>query len=623
MGETPTRSHDTLLKRRHRLAWGLAGLVLSLLVVLVGAAALWSYRLDLLTWTAERILERRGLGPVRLVVDQMDLHGVHAHDISLRGGAIRAAELTLAYNLIELAVTHLDQVDITGLQLILAADDGAVTLGGRPLGTSTESNAASLIGGLRIDSVKITDAHLALDGPRGRLEAAFSGQFALASADVQNAAVSIDIMASIAGARHALQIAAPTLALLPQDGGGVRLLFENATIVSKDAPWTAEDIDGELIWGPGIATTKVTVNRLINRQQPALVVPIRILGKAAMAGQRVEFTLHVENETAGAKGKVSLTAKGHHDRSSDSGETSIAMGPVVFRAGGMQPGDVFPILGPVVAKGAGTVALSGLVRWRDGALSPDLVVHLADVALEPPGVRLSRINGDIEIVQLWPPATPPGQMLTASVQAGKLPANSVKIGFELRSTAILMVERIQLDIAGGQITTSPFAIDPKEFRVDTVLQFEQVDLAEVYKLIGVDELSGTGRLDGHIPLNLDRGRVRVSDGRLVASVPGILRFKSSKLPKEITGAGEEVGLALRVLEDFHYESLILELNKSATGEGAILLSLRGSNPSVLEGRPFNFNIRFESNFDNLTDLALRSMAFVQEILRRAEKGVGP
>ena len=68
--------------------------------------------------------------------------------------------------------------------------------------------------------------------------------------------------------------------------------------------------------------------------------------------------------------------------------------------------------------------------------------------------------------------------------------------------------------------------------------------------------------------------------------------------------------------DFHYDTLEIELDGSPSGDGAITLRIKGRNPAVLEGHPFNLNIRFESNFDQLVALALRSMTAARELLRQ-------
>ncbi|MCX5896010.1 MAG: YdbH domain-containing protein [Proteobacteria bacterium] len=472
-----------------------------------------------------------------------------------------------------------------------------------------------------MDAVKIADANFVLDGPGGRFEAAFSTNLEFSGIDLRNANLSVDVMMPIGGARRTLHVTAPQLALVSQDGGALLLRFEKAEIMAKDLPWTAEDINGQLVWQADGLTAKVVVNRLINRQQPALVEPTRLSGNVAMADARIDFDLLAETEAAGAKGMIRLNAKGHHDRSSDRGAASIVVAPVVFQTQGAQPVDFFPQLGNVFSAVTGSVALSGSVLWHGVTLSPDLVVRFADVSSELSGARLSRVDSDIAVVSLWPPATPPGQVLKATVEVGVLPPSNVTLEFQLLPKPTLMVERMQISFAGGRISTSAFAIDPAIPIVDTVLQFEQVDLSEVLKLIGVDGLSGTGRIDGRIHLHLVQGHVRIDDGRLAASGQGVLHFRGDKLPKEITEAGESVKLALQAMADFHYESLTLELNESVNGEGTILLRVRGNNPAVLDGHPFNFNIKFESNFANLTDIAMRSMAAAQELLRRTERSV--
>ena len=75
-------------------------------------------------------------------------------------------------------------------------------------------------------------------------------------------------------------------------------------------------------------------------------------------------------------------------------------------------------------------------------------------------------------------------------------------------------------------------------------------------------------------------------------------------------------LALQALADFHYDTLSMDLAENASGEGAIALRLQGRNPALLDGRAFNLNIKLETNFDRLIDLAMRSMAAARELLRR-------
>jgi Dicarboxylate transport len=103
----------------------------------------------------------------------------------------------------------------------------------------------------------------------------------------------------------------------------------------------------------------------------------------------------------------------------------------------------------------------------------------------------------------------------------------------------------------------------------------------------------------------------------------VLRYKPERLPPQIAAAGEQVALALRALGDFHYESLALDLDKSAGGDGKVMLRVTGRNPDVDPGQEFIFNIALASNFDRLAELAVLSIRSAQQVLRDAAGRVRP
>src|SRR5262249_56966310 len=112
-----------------RLAIGL----LSLAVLLVAAVILlWVARVEVLSWTAARLLERQGLGPASFTVDAADFQGLRAHDVSLAGGAIKAQSLPLGFNPNQLLAPHLLQLEIRGLDATLTLGKDGLELAGRP-----------------------------------------------------------------------------------------------------------------------------------------------------------------------------------------------------------------------------------------------------------------------------------------------------------------------------------------------------------------------------------------------------------------------------------------------------------------------------------------------------------
>jgi len=615
-GLTSPQAPQTRPHGRRRRYWPLAGFLVGGVLVVTGAVA-WIYRVDLIRHEAQRVIEEQGFGPAQFVVDRVDFGGLHVRDVSLRGGALRAATLTVTYSPAGLVTGRMRRVEITGLRLVLTDSGGGVLFGGTPLGRSSASES-SPPGGGGIEALKLTDTQLVFESAGSRYQATLSGEAVLDGGRLRATSITADLAVHRGNDRYALRIVAPILDLT-LEGDAPGATFADLSVTAAAPPWTAGSLDGEVRWRAGQASVEISSGTISHAQKPPLIRPASLRGSATLIEQRMDYAAQLVIEAPDGKGKLTLDAKGRHDVASGSGLAHIVMAPVVFRPDGLQPADFFPGMGAELDRIGGSLGLAGPVRWQDSKIVSDIVVHLVDGSVEAAGSTITDVHGDVTLVGLLPPATAPGQELAGLVEAGGLPPGKAAIRFQLRPNSTLIVEKTSFEFARGRIATSPFDVDPAVLKVDTVVQVDEVDLSELLHLVGVDGLSGTGRLSGRIPLTLDGSRYAIRDGSLAAGGPGVLRFRSDKLPSGIASAGEEMALALRALEDFRYDSLSLTLDKGKTGEGTIGLHLSGANPAVFAGRRFNFNIKFESNFDRLTDLALRSLTATQELLRRAER----
>lgn len=608
----------TALEHRRRAPIKLVGIISAAVaaVLVATVAALWIWRVDLVASAALGTLEDAGFGPARAKFERVDLDGLRVRDIELFAGAVRVAEVAAAYRPFRLLGGRIDSVEVRSPQASVVLAGGRITIGGRAL-PATGGSGGPAGGGIAIDALRIDDARLAVDGPGGRVEANFSTTLALAAGDLRNASFAVDVDLPIGGVRQAVHIAVPEFSFAAHEQDGLRLVLANARVVPKDLPWALEGIAGELAWRPDRATAKLAVAKASHRGEPPLVVPLRLTLAGEMAGSRVDFTARAEVDAVSGKGRFAVAAKGRHDLETDRGSATIAPARLVFDPKGAQPADYAPAVGALFADVAGSVGISGSLGWRGGAITPNVSVRLSDVALAASGAKVSGLSGDVKVVGLSPPATAPGQILKAKVEFGGLPPANATLAFRVLPAPALGVEALDLDFAGGRISASPFVIEPDKPRAETRLAIANLDLAELLKIVDLEGVSGTGRIDGIIPLGFADERLTVGDGRLAASGPGVLRIGKDTLPKELGAAGQAAELAIQALANFHYDSLAIELAKSGAGDGFILLRLQGRNPTVLEGHPFKFNIKLESNFDRLTAFALRSMAAAQELLRQA------
>jgi len=738
-----------------RLATGLVGLAVLLAALVI---LLWLTRVQVLSWTATRLLERQGLGPASFTVDAAEFQGLSAHDVSLAGGAIKARSLTLAFSSRDLLAGHLVKLEIGGLDATLALGKNGIELAGRPL--LAGGGGPSPFAGLSIDALGLEDAHLSLQAPRGRYEATLSATIAVAGGNLKASGIAATITAPVAGlsgparieltgsatltggrfdanglattitapiaglsaplkavvtadltgtagalearnlsatvtapvaglsgparieltgsatltegrldakglaatitapiaglsapvkavvtadltgAEGALEarnlsatvtapvtglqkpaaLTAKSVKLQPQGDGAVHILIAQATATPRDLPWTLQGVDGDFLWQARKTTGKFSIARLANLQKPVLVAPMKLSGSAQLAGTALDVTLAAETLT---KTVAKLQAKGSHDLAKGSGNATIALAHVAFKQGGFQPGDLVAGLAGLAQDVDGSAGIAGTLRWTAKTLTPDLTLTLKDLALTTPDARIQAINGAIKLNGLWPPATPAGQSLSATIAAPGLPPAKLALTGQLQAKPALKLDRIAVDVAGGEITAGSFTLDPGAPDIATTLKVDHVDLAEITRLIGLEGLNGSGQLDGQIPVTYKAGKLAIRGGKLAARGPGTVSYKPSSLPQQLTEAGESVQLALQALSDFHYDKFGLDLDKAENGEGTVVLHLEGRNPAVMSGQVFNFNISLESNFDRLADIAMLSLRSAEDLLRRAARRGAP
>jgi len=137
------------------LGIGLLGLVV---LLAAGVAIVWLLRTEVLGRTAISLLQRQGLGPATFTVDAVDFGGLHAHDVSLAGGSIKADTLTLAFSPRELLVGHLVKIEIGGLKAALTMGPDGLELGGRPIAGANAAGGPSPLQTLSIDALDLKNA---------------------------------------------------------------------------------------------------------------------------------------------------------------------------------------------------------------------------------------------------------------------------------------------------------------------------------------------------------------------------------------------------------------------------------------------------------------------------------
>ena len=267
---------------------------------------------------------------------------------------------------------------------------------------------------------------------------------------------------------------------------------------------------------------------------------------------------------------------------------------------------------------AGGLRAEAEVTWTAEGLTGGAKIAVEDLSFDSGAAEVRGLDLDLSLSSLMPPASAPGQRLTVRRIDPGVALDEVAVRFQIHpgDPLRLAIERGQFQVSGGRVLLRDLLLDPQAPRLDLPLDIEGLDLAELFRILDIEGLSGSGRLSGRIPVALEGETVTIANGRLAAEAPGTLRFESAQASHALAAAGEDAELLLRALQDFRYDELSLSIDKPAAANARLALVLLGHNPDVKDGRPFRLNINLEGDTDRLVAALSQVYSLSNRMLRR-------
>lgn len=277
----------------------------------------------------------------------------------------------------------------------------------------------------------------------------------------------------------------------------------------------------------------------------------------------------------------------------------------------------------------GTLGLTGTLAGGlddEGLrLTPDLTATLADVAVRRGFLALAGVDGALTLDSLLPPTTPPGQVISARLIEAGIPLPQARLSFRLAGPETpggvprVSLEGATVGLAGGTLTLAEpttLPLDLSAGRVD--LDVSSVDLGELSRLSQLDGLIASGALTGQLHLLIEQGDIHLAPSRLAAEEPGLLRYRPEG-PNPLTQRGESLALLARALDNFHYNSLALEVAGGLSRDSRVALHVNGANPEVYDGYPFEYNLTVEGDLLNIARGGLASYDATERVRRALEE----
>jgi hypothetical protein len=387
-----------------------------------------------------------------------------------------------------------------------------------------------------------------------------------------------------------------TLASSP--GSTLNAAVTGGRVALPRSGWQANGIDAELKTSEGgsvLPEIRLAIAELVQTGTHPVLAPLAIKGTV----RPFETPLRFDLAGQGTGGRVQLSVKGSHDLAQNRGTATFALDPLRFDQGGLQPGAVAPVLGDALTEATGTLTMGGTVSWSSDGISSDLQLSAESLAFVSPLGPVLGLDGRVQVTGLAPLATPPGQQIKVAAVQAALPMSDIQFQFGLREGRYLDLEDGSLALAGGQIAIAPATLDADAERNSLKLKVTNIGLPELFKLIGLDGLTGTGRLSGEVPIALAHADVAIENGKLESQEPGQIQYNPATPPSSLQGGGKSVELALAALRNFQYDRLTLGLDRKFGGETLVALHIAGKNPDFYGGYPVEFNLNLTGKLDQI------------------------
>lgn len=224
--------------------------------------------------------------------------------------------------------------------------------------------------------------------------------------------------------------------------------------------------------------------------------------------------------------------------------------------------------------------------------------------VEGMAVQQGAVAGVFEISDQWAsvePLTVSADVLETGVALQRPRLEARMLSGPDPATNSWRVTFLGADLLGGSVSLAqPFVLEPGAESNGFELELSNWQLDRVLALYQQEGLSGGGLFNGRLPVRIGSGGVAVSDGYIRSEPPGgVIHYDIGAAGRSVSTRVEELGMALKLLDNFVYDNLAADVSLAADGQLNLGVNLSGRNPDEFEGRPVNFNIHVEDNLYNL------------------------
>jgi len=176
----------------------------------------------------------------------------------------------------------------------------------------------------------------------------------------------------------------------------------------------------------------------------------------------------------------------------------------------------------------------------------------------------------------------------------------------------ISVSNVKADIWNGEIQSKSIVIENGLLKPSTI-DFKNVDLTEIIFFLDMKGLYADGDINIHLPVAQQGEKYIVKNGYFSSNKTGIIKYDSGQEQVDV-----EANIALHALQDFHYEKLDGTIDYNKSGAYKIKLHLLGSNPSLYDGYPIDFELNLSGELSDVFQSVFLTGDFEKSIMERAK-----
>ncbi|MEZ0260361.1 MAG: YdbH domain-containing protein [Alphaproteobacteria bacterium] len=350
-------------------------------------------------------------------------------------------------------------------------------------------------------------------------------------------------------------------------------------------------VDGKVILGD-------VANMALGKMQAFIPVKVAVTMKPVGTGvTAITGTVTEKN------GKINGEIAGKHDSAANKGELLLKIPPMQLLQAVSPLSSLSPITQFYIQEGYGTLGVSADVAWGKGkngwVTGSRGQLYLKDFTANIRGNVLSGINTVMDIDSLSPLTLSKQQVAVGSLNVG-LPLSNGATVISLDKKNVFTLHSATWDLAGGKISSTPFAMYMTDMAADVTLTATGLSLPELFKIAPMEGLNATGIVDGTLPLQIRGGTFTVYNGQLQTTGPGTISYNPKELPEFLKNPKQSQLLDLKTaLTSFNYDSLGMTINGALGTSQKITLNIKGKNPLFYSGKPVNLNLNVEGPLENV------------------------